>query len=71
MNVTIQQTEKILRGQYNFTQLGFSMLVTRLKILYAKAPAPSTIEKCAGEINTFLSRYHTVMATDLANINNL
>ena len=71
MTITLQQTEKILKGQHKFSQLGFSMLVTRLKTLYAKMPTPSTLAQCAGEINTFLGKYHTVMAADMAIIKNL
>jgi len=71
MTVTIQQTEQILHGQYKFSQLAFSMLVTRLKTLYAKAPTPSTVEKCAEEINAFLGRYHKTMVSDAATIKNL
>jgi len=33
MNVTVQQLEKLLHGQYAFKQFAFSMLITRLKTL--------------------------------------
>lgn len=71
MNITIQQAEKLLRGQYRFKQVGFSMLLTRLKYLYAGSPTPSTLETCIAEINAFLSKYKTVMAQDLAIIGDL
>ncbi|MDR0324685.1 MAG: hypothetical protein LBI19_01145 [Oscillospiraceae bacterium] len=71
MAVTIQQVRKLLQGQHTFSQLGFSMLLTRLKFLYANEPAPETLENCAKEINAFLGKYHTVMAADIAVIDSL
>ena len=66
MTVTVQQMEKLLQGQYEFKQWAFSMLLTRLKTSYAAAPTPANLEKCVGEINTFLEKYQPIMAQDFA-----
>jgi len=71
MRITIQQTEKLLRGNYSFRQLAFSLLITRWKSNYAKAPTQTTVEQCAAEINTFLKKYNTMMAEDIAVIKKL
>ena len=64
MNVTLDQAEKILKGDQAFSQLGFSMMIARLKKTYAKDP--STLESCAGEINAFLDKFKNAMANDYA-----
>ena len=71
MNVTPQQAEKILKGDLAFSQLGFSLLITRLKTLYAKSPSQATLQDCSDEINKFLSKFEKVMAKDYAIIANL
>lgn len=71
MNVTSAQVQKILSGSYTFSQLGFSMLSTRLKGLYAKDPSYETLKECTGEINTFLQKYENTMAADLTIISKL
>ncbi|MCL1958011.1 MAG: response regulator, partial [Spirochaetes bacterium] len=43
VTITIAQTEKILTGDTKFTQLAFSMLITRMKALYAKYPTKETL----------------------------
>jgi len=71
MKVTSQQTEKLLRGNHAFSQLGFSMLLTRLKSRYAKDPSPDTVQGCTAEINTFLVKFHAIMGPDFAIIASL
>jgi hypothetical protein len=66
MQVTAPQMEKLLLGHYVFKQFAFSMLLTRLKNEYAAAPTKPLLEHCAKEINTFLTKYHTIMAADFA-----
>ena len=68
MNISISQTEKLLQGNYRFRQLGFSMLLTRLKKNYIKAPSQATLQSCASEINTFLDKYKSIMADDFTKI---
>lgn len=66
MNITAEQLELVLNGDYSFSQLGFSMLVTRVKGMYYEDPTPSTLESCTREINAFLGRYSNVMQSDCA-----
>ena len=68
MDITLQQAEKLLRGNQSFSQLGFSMLLTRLKTLYAKEPSQSVLQKCTDEINLFLDKFKGIMSNDYANI---
>ena len=68
VNVTLQQTEKLLRGNQAFSQLGFSMMLTRLKTQYVKEPSQSMLQKCADEINTFLDKFKSIMGNDYATI---
>ena len=62
MKITSAQAEKLFKGSFSFTQLGFSMLITRLKNIYLKDN--STIEKSTGEINIFLKKFSAYMDQD-------
>ena len=64
MKVSPQQTERLLKGSFTFKQLGFSMLVTRLRMMYAKDSSPSNLEICTEEINAFLSKFSSIMTED-------
>jgi hypothetical protein len=64
MKITPQQTEKLLTGNPAFSQLGLSMMVTRLKTLYTKDPSQTTLQKCVSEINTFLDKFKSIMGSD-------
>lgn len=61
---TPSQVQKVLVGNYTFTQFGFSMLVTRLKSTYAKNQTPAELQKCTNEINDFLKKYESIMVAD-------
>ena len=71
MNVTLEQAEKILKGDQVFSQLGFSMMVARLKKSYAKDPSPTTLQSCADEINAFLDKFKNAMSNDYMTITKL
>lgn len=71
MNITPEQALKLLCGNYTFTQLGFSMLVTRLKGIYAKDSSQATLQKCVDEINLFLRKYSAIISKDIAVISQL
>ena len=66
MNVTVQQMERLLRGQHVFKQISFSMLLTRLKNDYAASPTKENLEKCVNEINVFINKYKMIMAADVS-----
>ena len=68
MNVTIQQTEKLLKGNQPFSQLGFSLLLTRLRSMYAKNPSQIVVQSSMGEINAFLEKFAMIMNADYATI---
>jgi len=73
MNVTITptQTEKILTGNQTFSLLSFSMLVSRLKVVYAKDSSQVILQNCTNEINAFLAKYGAVMEKDTSIISEL
>ena len=66
MKITVQQTEKLLKGDLSFSQLGFSLLITRLRTVYAKDPSQSTLQSCMDEINVFLGKFPAIMGADYA-----
>jgi len=54
-----------------FKQLGFSMLVSRMRNNYAKSPSAAVLKSCGDEINVFLEKYGPTMADDCAVIEKL
>ena len=71
MVVTPAQVQKVLAGNHTFKQLGFSMLLMRLKTLYSKNHSPSTLQICVDEINAFLKKYEAIMSADYAVFSNI
>ena len=71
MQVTMKAAEKAMNGNHTFSQLGFSMLMWRLKRMYDQEPTSGILQKCTDEINTFLQKYKSIMADDYAVISNL
>ena len=71
MNVTSEQTRKILTGSQKFTQLGLSMMITRLKSIYAKDSSDATLQTCTDEINVFLKKYSAILTADFSAISQL
>ncbi len=68
VTITIEQTERILTGNTKFTQLAFSMLITRMKTLYAKYPTKETLQTFAEEITEFIEKSKVLMAADYETI---
>jgi len=66
MQITTKQAEKILNGNYTFSQLGLSMMMLRLKRLFNENPTAEVLQKCTNEINMFLKKYEKIMAMDYA-----
>ena len=64
MKITLQQTEKLFTKEIIFNSLGFSMLLTRLKILHEKDPSKHTMADCNTAINSFLERFSGIMKQD-------
>jgi len=71
MNITSGQVERLLLEDYNFSQLGFSMMLTRLKGVYAGDPSKEVLENAAKEINTFIGKFKGIMKNDLAIISEI
>jgi hypothetical protein len=71
MQITNEQTERILTNDFAFTQLGFSMMVTRLRSIYSKNPSQANLQNCAKEINAFLSKFQSIMEKDFVTISKI
>lgn len=64
MKITPHQAEKIFKGNPTFSQLGFSMMITRLKTNYNKNPSPAAVHSFTEEINEFLAKFQPIMNKD-------
>ena len=71
MSLTTQKTEKLLQGSQTFSNLSFSMLLMRMKMLYIKDPSTSVLQNCASEIGGFLDKFKATMSADYALIEKL
>lgn len=71
MEFSGEQIEKVLVGDLKFSQLGFSMMITRLKGVYGKSPTPAVLQECSQEISKFVNKYGAIMAQDIALISKL
>jgi hypothetical protein len=71
MELTGQQVEKLLKGNYAFSLWSLSMLVTRLKGVYANDPSPEILGSCTGELNAFVRKFGKIMSNDYAIIEKL
>ena len=66
MTVTKVQAEKVLKGNQAFSQMGFSMLVTRLKSQYSKDSSAVKLEAYTQEMNNFFEKFKSIMSEDYA-----
>jgi hypothetical protein len=64
MQLSLRQTEKLLLGNHRFSQLGLSMMLTRLKGIYERNPSQESLEKSMNEINAFLEKFKGILAND-------
>ena len=71
MIITPIQTEKLLNTNITFSLLSFSMLITRLKVIYEKDSSSENLQNCANEINAFLQKYGVIMERDCVTISKL
>jgi hypothetical protein len=69
--ITAQQTEKLLKGSHTFSYLGFSMLLMRMRMLYANDSSPSTLQTCTDEICNFLNKFKNAMGSDYTAVQQL
>ena len=72
MSVTSNQVKNLLTGgNQHFSQLGFGLMVTRLKGVYKANPSPATLQSCTQEINAFLTKFGMIMKDDAAILSRL
>ena len=71
MTVTAMQTQMILTGNQKYSQLGLSMMITRLKSIYAKDSSQAVLQSCTEEINLFLQKYGAILSADYSIISKL
>ena len=66
MVVSDAQVKNVLEGsvERKFSQFGFSLLITRLTWTYKNNSTASVLQECTKEINSFLSKYKTIMKND-------
>jgi len=69
MQISTVQTEKLMKGNYAFSLWSLSMLITRLKGIYAKDP--DALNNCTGELNAFIKKFKKIMGNDYALIEKL
>jgi len=55
---------KLLKGNYTFSLWSMSMLITRLKGVYASDSSDMSLEKCTGEMNAFVNKFRAIMGND-------
>lgn len=66
MQLSQEQMVKLLKGNYTFSLWSMSMLLTRLKGVYAKDSSATSLEKCTGEMNVFVNKFKAVIGKDFA-----
>ena len=66
MTLNTSQVEKLLMytGKMELSQLGMSMLITRLSQKYKADKTPQVLKTAADEINAFLQKYQSIMGKD-------
>ena len=71
MKISLQQAEKLLKGDQKFEHFAFSMALTHLRESYSKDPSQAVIENCTNATNAFLNKFQAAMADDISIIKNL
>ena len=66
MQLSQEQMVKLLKGNYTFSLWSMSMLLTRLKGVYAGDSSDTSLEKCTGEMNAFVKKFKAIMGNDYA-----
>jgi len=69
--ITAQQAEKLLKGDYTFESLSFSMMLMRMKILYAEDSSPANLQRYTQEISTYLEKFKFNMGSDISTLQKL
>jgi len=69
--ITVQQTEKLLKGSFHFEYLSFSMMLMRLKMLYAGDSSSASLQRCAQEIDSFIEKFKPNMSADILTLQSI
>jgi len=66
VQLSVSQVQTLLCDNENhqFSQLGLSLLVTRLKREFSKEPSDTLLQRSTQEINGFLKKYEKVLGKD-------
>jgi len=68
VKVSMEQARKIVEGNYRFMMVSFSLLVSRLKRVYAKEPTDFILMDCMRDLNYFLDKYGDLMSEDIRTV---
>jgi uncharacterized protein YutD len=64
MQLSQEQMVKLLKGKYTFSLWSMSMLITRLKGVYADDSSQTTLQQCTDEMNAFIKKFANIMGND-------
>ena len=66
MSLNQMQVKKLLTytGKMQISQLGLSLLVTRLSRTYNSNPSAQLLESATAEMNVFISKFAAIMDSD-------
>jgi len=64
MQLSQEQMIKLLNGNYTFSLWSMSMLITRLKGIYASDSSPTSLTKCTDDMNAFVNKFSNIMGND-------
>ena len=64
MQINARQAEKLFSEDYKFQQVGFAMMLARLKWTYSQDRSADALCKAVDEINTFLDKFKGLMTDD-------
>lgn len=73
MRLSETQVKKIITSSSSlkFSQLGFSLLITRMASTYISSPSNEVLKECTDELNAFLTKFEVIMKKDIDMITNL
>ena len=69
--LTSEQAKKILTANEGFSTMGFSLLITRLRLVYKKNPSPASLANCTNEMNQFINKYSMILGADFSVIDKI
>jgi hypothetical protein len=66
MSLTTAQVKRLLEAKksFQFKQLALSLMYTRLKHTYEKAPTNDTVTACTSQLNDLFAKFGTSISED-------